>query len=171
MLVQFCIYSVLFISMRKSAKWIRNIILGILILIILFIVILHTPFAKNLVRGKLEAYLTAKTGGQFHIAAINYRLPQWIQMNGVSVENKTGDTILVGQKLRIDINLLKVLRGKYEINRVELEEVYFNAIKKPGDTTFSYQFLIDAFTTKSTPEKNESTPLVLSLHEIHILRS
>jgi translocation and assembly module TamB len=157
--------------MRKSAKWIGRIMLFLLLLAILFILLLHTPFAKNLIRGKLEAYLTTKTGGQFHIAAINYRLPQWIQMDGVSVENQSGDTILVGQKMRIDINLLKVLRGKYEVNKIALEDVYFNAVKKPGDTTFNYQFLIDAFTTKNSDQGSESTPLSLSLNEIHILRS
>ena len=157
--------------MRKSAKWIGWIILGVLVLAILFILLLHTPYAKNLIRGKLEAYLTTKTGGKFHIATINYRLPKWIQMDGISVENQSGDTILVGQKLRIDINLLKVLRGKYEVNKLELEEVYLNAVKKPGDTTFNYQFLIDAFTTKTTDQKKESTPLSLSLNEIHIRHS
>jgi translocation and assembly module TamB len=157
--------------MRKSAKWIGRFILVLLLLAILFIVLLHTPFAKNLVRGKLEAYLTTKTGGRFHIAAINYRLPKWIEMNGVAVQNQSGDTILVGQKLRIDINLLKVFRGRYEINKLELEDVYVSAVKKPGDTTFSYQFLIDAFTTKSDTLKTTSTPLSLSLQDIHILRS
>ncbi len=157
--------------MRKSAKWIRNIVLCIILLAILFIVLLHTPFAKNLIRGKLEAYLTTKTGGQFRIAAINYRLPKWIEMNGVSVRSQTGDTILTGEKIRVDINLLKILSGTYEINKVQLDKVYVDAIKKPGDTTFNYQFLIDAFTTKSTGQKKEATPLVLSLKEIQINQS
>jgi translocation and assembly module TamB len=158
--------------MSKSAKkWVRNVILFIFLLIILFIVLLHTPFVKNLVRGKLEAYMTAKTGGQFRIASINYRLPKWIQMNDVSVRTQMGDTILMGEKIRVDINLLKILRGKYEINKIQLEKVYVDAIKKPGDSTFNYQFLIDAFTTKSTQQKKDTTPLVLSLNEIHIIQS
>ncbi len=155
--------------MRKSAKWIRNIILLIFLLVLLFILVLHTPFAKDLIRGKLEAYLTAKTGGQFHIASVNYRLPKWVQMNGVSVRSHGGDTILTGDKIRIDLNLFKVLKGTYEINRIELEKVYVDAVKKPGDSTFNYQFLFDAFTTKS--DIKDSTPLVLSLKEIHIIQS
>ncbi|MBV9986255.1 MAG: translocation/assembly module TamB domain-containing protein [Chitinophagaceae bacterium] len=157
--------------MRKSVKWIRNIILILVLLVVLLIVLLHTPFAKNLIRGKLEAYLTTKTGGKFHIASIDYSLLNWIQMNGVSVESKTGDTILVGDKMRLDLNLLKVLRGRYEINKVAFEKVFFNAVKKPGDSTFTYQFLIDAFTTKSKDAKKDSTPIDFSLNEIHLIQS
>lgn len=157
--------------MHKSAKWVRNIIVCLLLLVLLFIVLLHTPFAKNLIRGKLEAYLTTKTGGRFHIAKINYRLPTWIQMNGVSVEDKAGDTVLVGDKLRIDLNLFKALRGKYEINKMELESVYLNLIRKPGDSTFTYQFLFDAFTNKKNKGKQDATPIDFSLSELHVIHS
>lgn len=157
--------------MHKSVKWIRNIIIVIFLLVILFIIILQTPFAKNLVRGKLEAYLTTKTGGQFHIASIDYRLPNWIQMGGVTVQNKAGDTILSGEKIRVDMNLFKLMRGKYEINKITLERVYVDAVKKSGDSTFNYQFLIDAFSTKPSGVQKDTTPLVLSLQEIHILQS
>jgi hypothetical protein len=158
--------------MHKSVKWIRNILLLIFVLAILFILILHTPFAKNLIRGKLEAYMTTKTGGQFRIASINYRLPQWIEMDGVSIRNKSGDTVLTGEKMRIDLNLFKVLRGKYEINKIDLDGVNLNLVKKAGDSIFNYQFLVDAFTTKTdSTKKRDTSALVLSLHEIHIKNS
>lgn len=158
--------------MHKSVKWIRNIVLFMLILAILFILVLHTPFARNLIRGKLEAYLTTKTGGEFRIASINYRLPQWIEMGGVSVRNKMGDTVLTGQRLRVDLNLFKVLKGQYEINKIDLDAVNLNLVKKAGDSTFNYQFIVDAFTTKTdSTKKRDTTPVVLSLHEIHIKNS
>jgi translocation and assembly module TamB len=72
--------------------------------------------------------------------------------------------------MRIDINLLKAWRGHYEINKVEFEKVFFNAVKKPGDSTFTYQFILDAFTTKSNTKK-DSTPIDFSLNEIHLINS
>ncbi|NCI45891.1 translocation/assembly module TamB domain-containing protein [Sediminibacterium soli] len=157
--------------MRKPAKWIRNIVIGIVLLIMLFLLLIHTSFVKNLVRGKLESYLTQKTGGHFRIASINYRLPKWIQMNGVTIQNQLGDTVLSGEQIRVDINLLKVLGGRYEINKVDLQRVYVDAIRKPGDTTFNYQFLLDAFTSKSADTAHTPGTLNFSLDEIHVFQS
>lgn len=157
--------------MNKSVKWIRNILIAICILVILFLLILHTPFAKNLIKGKLEGYLTTKTGGQFRIAGINYRLPKWIEMNGVSIRDKNGDTVLTGEILRIDLNLYKVLKGQYEIKKVSLDRVNVNLTKKQGDSIFNYQFIVDAFTTKTNAARKDTAPLVLSLDEINILNS
>jgi len=157
--------------MSKSAKRIRNIIVGMLLLVLLLFALIHTSFVRNLVKNKLESYLTRKTGGRFHIGSIHYRLPQWIQMNDVRVQNRYGDTILSGEKIRVDINLLKILTGKYEINKVDLQRVYFDAVKKPGDTTFNYQFLVDAFTSRSADTAQQAGTLNLSLDEIHIFQS
>lgn len=156
--------------MRKGIKWTGIILSAILLLLILFIFLLHTDSAKNLIRGKLEAYLISKTNTRLHISAINYRLPKWVELDGIFLSDKTGDTLLYGSKLRIDINMLKLLKGQYEISKVTLENVVANISRKANDSNFNYQFLIDAFAGKS-PQPQKKSTVTLSLDEIDITHS
>ena len=157
--------------MQRALKWIRIIIIFVFILSILFFLFLQTNSAKKLIRGKLQTYLTAKTGGDFRISNIDYGLPKWISIKEFSVRDKSGDTVLEGEKLVVEMNLFKLLSGQFEINRVELDKVNVTINRKQGDSTFNYQFIIDAFTTRSSAVKKDTTPLVFSLHDIHINNS
>jgi uncharacterized protein involved in cysteine biosynthesis len=69
--------------MKKWKKWIGRILLGILLLLLLLVLLIHTRPVKNFIRGKLESYLIKKTNSEIHISAINYRLPKWVELDGV----------------------------------------------------------------------------------------
>jgi translocation and assembly module TamB len=157
--------------MNKWTKWAGRILLGVLVLFILLILLIHTAPVKNLIRGKLESYLVKKTNSEVHIAGINYRLPKWVELNGVFFRDKAGDTLLFGNKLRIDINMLKLLKGQYEVSRVELGDISINISRKQNDSLFNYQYLIDAFASKTPSAKPEKSTISFSLDQVEINRS
>jgi hypothetical protein len=153
--------------MQKLVKWTGRILLSILLLFILLIFGIHSAPVKNFIRKKLENYLIAKTGVEVHISAVNYRLPRWAELDGVFLKDKTGDTLVYGNQIRVDINMWKLLKGQYEIRRVALETVTIRVSRKPNDSSFNYQFLIDAFVPKSAPSEKKST-FSLSLDEAEL---
>jgi hypothetical protein len=158
--------------MNKWKKWIGRILLGILLLLLLLVLLIHTGPVKNFIRGKLEAYLVKKTHSEIHIGAINYRLPKWVELDGVFFRDKAGDTLLYGDKLRVDVNMLKLLKGQYEISRIELGGIAINIKRKENDSTFNYQYLIDAFTSKTPdPEPKKESTLALKLDQLDITKS
>lgn len=158
--------------MNKWAKWVGRIILGILLLLILLVLIIHTAPVKNFIRGKLESYLSNKTHSEVHIAAINYRLPKWAELDGVFLRDKAGDTLLYGGKARVDINMLKLFKGQYEISSIELGNIVLNISRKPNDSAYNFQYLLDAFASKSAqPQPVKKSPVSLSLDEIAVTGS
>lgn len=156
--------------MKKPLKWVVMIVSVILLILILLLFIIQTTTAKKFIRGKLEAYLIAKTHTKIHIAAINYRLPKWVELDGVFVQDRSGDTLLAGDKLRIDINMLALLKGQYMIKKVFLENVVVHISRKANTPDFNYQFLIDAFAGKS-PQPQKKPAIIISLNEIVIVHS
>ncbi|MES2328871.1 MAG: translocation/assembly module TamB domain-containing protein [Bacteroidota bacterium] len=155
--------------MNKWKKRIGRILLGILLLLILLLLLIHTRPVKNFIRGKLESYLIKKTNSEVHISAINYRLPKWVELDGVFFRDKAGDTLLYGNKLRVDVNMFKLLKGQYEISRIELGDIKINISRGANDSNFNYQYLVDAFTSK-TPQTDttKKSPVSLSLDELEI---
>ncbi len=151
-------------------KWIKRILYffgGLLAFLIIIILLLHTSWAKNIVREKLQAYISGKTKTEFTIGRINYRIPDWIEMDNVFMRDMNKDTLLVGAKMRMDIDMLQIIRGRYEISKIEFDSTYINLTKRENDSVFNYQFIADAFTSKTTsPEKKDNSPLDIALKEI-----
>ncbi|SJZ97163.1 translocation/assembly module TamB domain-containing protein [Sediminibacterium ginsengisoli] len=154
-------------------KWPKRILIffsALIAFVVLVILLLHTGFAKRIVRNKLEAFLSGKTKTEFHIGGVNYLLPKWVELNGVFVKDLRGDTLLWGKKIRVDIRMLGLIKGEYDVRRIELDQLYAYITKKQADTTFNYQFLIDAFTSKEpvAQEKKDTSALALTLRKIEI---
>ncbi len=110
-------------SMQKMVKWAGRIFLSILLLIILLALLVHTTPVKEFIRKRLENYLIAKTNTAVRISAVNYRLPNWVELDGILLKDKTGDTLLYGNSIRLDVNMWKLLQGHYTISRIALDKV------------------------------------------------
>ena len=156
--------------MRKGIKWTGIIVSGMVLLVIVFLLLLQTDWAKNLIRDKLETYLRSKANTELHISAINYRLPKWVELDGVFLRDKSGDTLVSGNKLRIDINMWKLLKGQYQISKIALDDVTVKINRKANDSNFNYQFLVDAF-SDTTQKNKKKSPVSISLDKIDISRT
>ncbi len=69
--------------MRNLIKWTVRGARGILVLVVLLILALQTGTVKRLIKNKLESYLSDKTKSTVQIAAVNYSLPKWVELDGV----------------------------------------------------------------------------------------
>jgi translocation and assembly module TamB len=157
--------------MKKWVKWIVRIVLGLFLLLILLIIVIHTAPVKKLIRNKLQAYLSSKIKTEVRIASVNYLLPKWVEVDGVFMRDQVGDTLLYGNKLRLDINMFKLLKGEYEINKIAFGDMIMNISRKEKDSVFNYQFLADAFVSKDTTHPDKKSPLRLSVNQIDITNS
>ena len=75
-------------AMKKWATRLLKFFLGLIIFLILFVLALHMPFAKRIVRDKVQDYVSTKTKTQFIIGELNYRLPKWIELQNVFAKDK-----------------------------------------------------------------------------------
>src|SRR5207253_324937 len=68
------------------------------------------------------------------------------------------DTLLSGKSLKVDISMLKLFHKEIEINEVKLDKITAKVSRVLPDTTFNFQFIVDAFISKQkTPPKKADT--------------
>ena len=132
-----------------ARKWLNGFLLGlavILFLIAAFVLLLHTSKGKSIVKKRIETYLNDKLQTLVRINSIDYRLPQWVELNGVLIMDKFNDTLLVGKSLLVNIDMLKLMSNDIQLTKINLDSVNLFVRRNELDSNFNYQFLIDAFT-------------------------
>ena len=152
--------------MKKGLKITGYILLGIIILLLIIVLSVQTRWAKNLIRNKVQTYVQHKTNTRFEIGQIDFSFPKWIEMDGLFLLDRANDTLLMGKHVKIDVDMLALIQSKYIINKVVLDQFYVNLYNKEADSTYNYQFIIDAFTSNETAVKTPDTSQVLDFKDV-----
>jgi hypothetical protein len=153
--------------MNKWARRFLYFIASIISLVLVLFLLLQTDWAKNVIRKKIQAYVSTKTNTEFLIGSLDYSLPSWVELNGVLMRDLNKDTLIYGNRIKANVAMLTLLKGKYEVDKILLDNFYVNLTKKDNDTVFNYQFVIDAFKSKSAKASNADTGAIdLSLKEL-----
>lgn len=153
---------------KKYLKIILWIISSILGLFFLLIIALQIPFVQNFVKDKAVSYLSNKIQTNVAIGSIEIGLPKKIIINDFYFEDQTGDTLVAGKKLDVDISLFKLISNSVEINHVYLEGITAK-INKNKDSLFNFDYIIEAFANKN--ETSTSEPMVIDINQIKIKKS
>lgn len=151
------------------------VILSLVLLVAGFItVIATTSWGQNFVTQQVNSYLGKKIKAPFHIGRISYHIPDWIELEDVFFKTPQGDTLLVGKRMRVDLDMMALLQNKISLNQIELEQVSLHVTRTLPDTAFNFNYIIDAFNTAkpdtaslatkiAPPADTTSTPLDISL--------
>jgi hypothetical protein len=151
------------INMKKGLKITGYILLGIIVLLLIIVLSLQTRWAKNLIRDKVQTYVQHKTNTTFEIGQIDFSFPKWVEINGLFMLDRANDTLLLGKHVKIDVDMLALIQSKYVINKVVVDQFYVNLYNKDADSTYNYQFVLDAFKSKETAVKETDSTQVLNL--------
>ena len=133
------------IILKKAGKIILY-LLGIMVIIIIIILIfINTRPGKNFIKNKVQSYLQEKIKTKVVIGSLDYSLPKWIELKDVYLEDEYKDTLLFGEQVAIDINMLKLISGDIFIRKAGFKNIYAHITRAENDTAFNYQFIINAF--------------------------
>ena len=130
---------------------------------LLLIIVLQIPAVQRYSKDKIVAYLVGKIKTKVSIKKVKIDFPKDIVLEGVYFEDQKKDTLLVGKKLAVNINLYKLLNNKVEINSVELEGIVAN-IYRNSKSEFNFDYIIKAF--QSPKKKDNSPPMEFSIDKI-----
>lgn len=154
--------------MRKTGTILKWIMITFFILLLSVALVIQTSFFKSFVSRKTATYLKKKIKTEFRIESIDYSIPNWVELNGLYAEDEAGKVLLKGKKIRLQLNMLGLLSGKYEISSILLDSIQLNLNRKPFQSNFNYQFITDAFVNKDTIK---GKPIDLKLENIFIKNS
>lgn len=135
--------------MRIFLKITGIILLSVLLLFLGVFFYLQTPGGQTFLTNRVVNYLKTKIDKPFSIKKINYKIPDWIELNGVYFSDNKGDTLLAGQRLYINMDMLALMNNKVSVNEVNLENIKVSIKRTLPDTTFNFAYILDAFIPKS----------------------
>jgi len=151
---------------KKGLKIIGWTLGGILGLLLLIIILIQIPYFQNLIKDKAVSYLEEKIKTPVEIKRIEIGFPKKVIVEGIYFESRECDTLLAGEKLKVDINLFKLLRNKVEINSIDLQGIT-TTIKRDKDSVFNFDYIIKAFASEE-PKKEDSEPMQFSIKKINL---
>ncbi|MGG9962745.1 translocation/assembly module TamB domain-containing protein [Ferruginibacter sp. SUN106] len=155
-------------SIKKAGKILLYILGSVVLLLCLFLLFINLPVGKRIVRNKVQNYLEAKLKTKVSIGAIDYSLPKWIEIKSVYIEDQKKDTLVFGEKIAVDINMIQLIMGNTSIQKLLLKNILININRAEEDSTFNYQFVIDAFagTKPATPVVKDTAALKITLDRL-----
>ena len=144
--------------MRKALKITTYIIGSIVIILLCGVLFLNTPWGQNFVRSRAEAFLNSKLKTTVRIGRLGYGLPKFIVLEDVFIADRSKDTLLAVGRLKIDLNMLKLLDHKVDILQLSLERTYANIYRNRPDTNYNFTYIINTFMGGTPPDStlNES---------------
>ena len=155
---------------RTILKVFLWIIASLVMLVILIAVALTIPAVQNLVKNKAISYLKKKTDTEISLERLKISFPTGLELDNFFIADKKKDTLLYADKLAVQLDMIGLLKSRVTINEIGLHNVYGNVYRLNPDTSFNYQFLVDAFVSadqnpEPTPQ-DSSAPLKLELDKI-----
>ncbi|NBL64178.1 translocation/assembly module TamB [Flavobacterium sp. NST-5] len=153
---------------KKSLKILAWIIGSIIGLFLLIVILIQIPYFQNLLKDQAVSYLENKIKTPVSVGRIEIGLPKNVIIRDVYFQSQEGDTLLAGEKLKVDISLFKLLDNTIEINSVDLQGIT-TTIKRNKDSVFNFDYIIDAFASNE-PKDTTSTPMEISVKNINLDR-
>ncbi|MEA5461599.1 translocation/assembly module TamB domain-containing protein [Arcicella sp. LKC2W] len=139
--------------MRQFFKITGIILLALVLLVVGLFFYLQTSAGQNFLTQRVTSYLKSKIDKPFSIKKISYKIPDWIALEGVYFSDNQGDTLIDGQKLYVNMDMLGLLKNQVSINEINLENININIKRTLPDTTFNFAYILKSFETPNTNTK------------------
>lgn len=138
----------------KTVLWIIGTVLA---LVILIVVLIQVPGIQNFLKNKAVTFLENKIHTKVKIDHFSVGFPKMVVLEGVYFEDQHRDTLIAGDKLKVDISMMKLLHNQVEVNEIDLEGITAN-VNRDKDSVFNFDYIIKAFASaQKTPPKPQDT--------------
>ncbi len=141
--------------MKRFLKWVGGILLVPAALFVILSTLLYIPPVQKYLVGWASDYASQATGCEVRVENFRLGFPFDLQLNGVTVLEGGGDTLLSVESLLVDVALHKLLLGAVEVEALELNGAYVDS-----------KGLIPALAIRGALEQ-----FTLDTREINLLRS
>ncbi|GAB5553192.1 MAG: hypothetical protein Sapg2KO_27830 [Saprospiraceae bacterium] len=150
----------------KIATWIFLILLSIFVLAG---GLLQIPSIQNKVVDRITKSLSQTLATEVTIDRVSIDFFNRAILQGVYLESQASDTLLFADKIQANFNLFSLLKRRIDINQVALNGTQIKFYRNEVDSTFNFQFLIDAFASDQPRDTSQKVrPWTFNLDRINI---
>ena len=107
-------------------------------------------FVQNFLKDTAVNYLKKKLHTEVSIGSFSFRRFSQLTLGDVLVADRQADTLFFSHKLIVHGDLFALLQDKVVIHDLQWEGVKARISRTHSDTSFNYQFIIDAFSSGDT---------------------
>lgn len=141
-------------------------LVSLLALFLVLVIVLQIPAVQNYAKNKAVTFLEGKIHTKVIIDRIEIGLPKKVILEGIYFEDQQKDTLLVGDKLVVDISLYELFDNKIELNSVDLQGVTAN-ISRDKKGVFNFDYILKAFASQEAKEDNP-TSMMFSVEKVNL---
>jgi translocation and assembly module TamB len=145
----------------KTGRVVAWIIASLIFLVILILLLIQTAPVQNFARKKIVSYLENKLKTKVEIGKLVVKFPTTVSLQNIFFEDQSKDTLLYGGELVVDLSMFKLLKSEINIQEISFNNILAKIKRLPPDSTFNFQYIIDAFA--GNPSKSSNTPDTASL--------
>lgn len=139
---------------KKIIRWIFGSIIALLLLPVLLLILLQLPVVQDFMRNKAENYLQKQLKTDVRIGGLRFSWWNSMTLKQVYIGDTRKDTLLSSGELSVKYNLLALISNELKISSLHWQDAVINIYRPAKDSSFNYQFVIDAF---SSPAAKEDT--------------
>lgn len=144
-----------------------------LLLFLLVLITLQFSVVQTFLTSRIAEFVTQKTGTRLEVEKVSIRFPKKLGLKGVYAGDLQDDTLAYVGSLHLDINLIGLLRKQILINTLELENAKAFIYRADPDTTFNFDFFIQAFapadtSATSAPAQKEQKPWKFRVKKVQL---
>ncbi|MBC7485662.1 MAG: translocation/assembly module TamB [Cytophagaceae bacterium] len=140
-------------ALRILVKTIIGLLVAVVMLFVIVWAVLKIPAVQNFLVDKVTSYVSKKTHTRVELAYIDLEFPKSIVLQGIFLDDKNKDTLLSVAEIKVDISMLALLNHTVSVQQLSLNNAYGRLSRTVNDSTFNFQFLIDAFSTGNKKNK------------------
>ncbi|MDQ2864501.1 MAG: AsmA family protein, partial [Bacteroidota bacterium] len=151
----------------KAGRVLAWIIGSLILLIILVLLLIQTAPVQNFARKKIVSYLENKLKTKVEIGKLDIKFPTSLSLQNVFLEDQSKDTLVYGGELRVNLGMFKLIKGDIDINEIYLDNIVAKVKRLPPDSSFNFQFIIDAFgSSKSSAPKKDTSSVKINIDRV-----
>jgi len=159
----------------KVLKITGKVFLGILILLLLILLFIRSPWGQNIIKDKFISSIEEKTDAKINLDKIFIQFNGDIQVDDLYIEDPKGDTIIYSNSISANISVWPLISGDgFSLNSLDANNVKANIIRKDSTNGFNYEVLMKAFasdttqTQTTTAADTSAAPMDISLGDFDL---
>ncbi|MBI6115204.1 translocation/assembly module TamB domain-containing protein [Salegentibacter maritimus] len=128
---------------------------GLFIFILLLLLFIRSPWGQDVIKNQVINNITAKTDTEISIDKLFITFSGDIQLDGLYLEDKKGDTLIYSKSIEADIPIWPIIKGNaISIDNLDWNGLKANVIRNDSLNGFNYEFLMQAFASDTTQQAN-----------------
>jgi hypothetical protein len=140
---------------KKTGRWLLRLVIFLVVLLTASYFLIQLPAVQTWLAQRAAAWLSDELETRVEVKGVNIRFFTKAVLEGIYVEDRHGDTLLLAEELVADVRRFSYENRQLAMRDIALKNAHIKLKKYPNERGLSYRFILMHF--KSTgPKKPKS---------------